>query len=228
MAQPRSRTFQARRALLAHLAPRYQQASPAQKTILLDSFLELTGYSRKYAIWLLHHGEDGQQRIQRRRLPQYDQEVQQALFLAWKAAHYVCAKRLMLSLPTLVTLLEHCGHLQLTAHTRQQLLTMSVSTAERFLRTQRKPGLHGLSTTTPGLLRKAQIPVRLFAPWEQDQPGFVEIDLVAHGGNGLDGSFLYTMTLTDPTTGWTACLPLLSKSADHEAILAHCSALSRS
>jgi hypothetical protein len=29
------------------------------------------------------------------------------------------------------------------------LLAMSVSTAERFLRTQRKPRLQGLSTTTP-------------------------------------------------------------------------------
>jgi Integrase core domain len=31
------------------------------------------------------------------------------------------------------------------------------------------------------------------------------------------GSFLYTLTLTDLATGWTECLPLLSKSA--EAVL---------
>jgi len=82
-----SRTFQARRALLRHLAPRYQQASPAQKTLLLDSFVEWTGYTRKYAIELLNHGEHGQQTIERRRLPQYRLPVQQALFLAWKATH---------------------------------------------------------------------------------------------------------------------------------------------
>jgi hypothetical protein len=40
MLQQVSRTFQARRALLRHLAPRYQQASSAQKTLLLDSFVE--------------------------------------------------------------------------------------------------------------------------------------------------------------------------------------------
>ena len=101
-----SHTFQARRSLLRSLAPRYQQASPAQKTLLLDSFVEWTGYTRKYAIALLNHGEHGQQTIQRQRQPRYRQEVQQALFVAWKATHYVCAKRLLPSLPSLVGMLE--------------------------------------------------------------------------------------------------------------------------
>jgi hypothetical protein len=180
MPQPFSRTFQVRRALLRQLAPRYQQASPAQKTLLLDSFVEWTGYTRKYANELLNHGEHGQQNIQRRRQPQYRPQVQQALFLAWKATHYVCAKRLLPSLPTLVTLLEQHGHLCLKEEERCQLLAMSLSTAERFLRTQRKPRLHGLSTTTPGPWSKAQILVRTFSQWEEDRPGFVEMDLVAH------------------------------------------------
>src|SRR6266700_6878185 len=146
MPQRVSRPFQARRALLRYLAPRYQQASPAQKTLLLDSFVEWTGYTRKYAIALLNHGEHDQPTIQRRRLPQYRQEVQQALFLAWKATHYVCAKRLLPFLPSLVALLEGQGRLQC------------------------------LSTTTPGLLCKSQIPVRTFSQWEQDRPGFVEME----------------------------------------------------
>src|SRR5205814_9301628 len=101
-----SRTIQARRALLRNLTPHYRQASPPQKTLLLDSFVEWTGYTRKYAIALLNHGKHDQQSIQRHRLPQYGPAVQQALFLAWKATHYVCAKRLLPSLPTLVTMLE--------------------------------------------------------------------------------------------------------------------------
>ena len=70
--------FQTRRALLRQVAPCYQQASPAQKTLLLDAFVEWTGYIRKYAIELLNHGEHGQQTIQRYRSPQYGQAVQQA------------------------------------------------------------------------------------------------------------------------------------------------------
>lgn len=168
--------FQTRRVLLRQLAPRYQQASPAQKTLLLDLFVEWTGYTRKYAIALLNHGERDQQTIQRRRLPQYCPAVQQALFVAWKATHYVCAKRLLPSLPSLVALLEQHGHLCLTEEERRQLLAMSLSTAERFLRTQRKPCMHSLSTTTPGRLCKSQIPVRMFSQWEEDRPGFVEME----------------------------------------------------
>jgi site-specific recombinase XerD len=53
MAEDGSRTFQARRALLAQLAPRYQQASLAQKTLLLDAFVAWTGYTRKKEILAL-------------------------------------------------------------------------------------------------------------------------------------------------------------------------------
>ena len=208
-----SRPFQARRALLRHLAPRYKQASRTHKTLLLDSFVEWTGYTRKYAIELLNHGEHGQETIQRRRLPRYRPVVQQALFLAWKSTHYVCAKRLLPALPSLVALLEGQGRLRLTEEGRRQLLAMSLSTAERLLRTQRKPRLHGLSTTTRGPLCKTQIPVRTFSVWEEDRPGFVEMDLVAHCGENLGGSFLYTLTLTDLATGWTECIPLMEKSA---------------
>jgi hypothetical protein len=109
MPQSVSRSFSIRRARLQSLAPRYQQASPAQKTLLLDAYVASTGYTRKHAIELLNHGKHEQQTIQRHRLPQYPQAVQQALFLAWKATHYVCAKRLLPFLPSLVALLESRG-----------------------------------------------------------------------------------------------------------------------
>ncbi len=210
--------YQARRALLARVVPVYQTASRAKKNLMLHDVLKATGYARPTAIRLLNHPPSDAQTLQHSRGPIYGPEVQQALFLAWKATHYVCAKRLLPSLPTLMEVLEQFGHLRLAEEHRRQVLAMSLSTAERILRTQRKPGLHGLSTTTPGLLRKDQISVRTFSPWQEDRPGFVEIDLVAHCGTHVDGSFLYTLTLTDLATGWTECLPLLYKSAD--AVLA--------
>lgn len=68
-----SRTFQARRALLRDLVPHYQQASPTQKTLLLDALVARTGYTRNYAIALLTHGRHDQQAIQRHRMPYYSQ-----------------------------------------------------------------------------------------------------------------------------------------------------------
>jgi hypothetical protein len=54
--------------------------------------------------------------------------------------------------------------------------------------------------------------------WDEAQPGFLEGDLVGHHGGHTRGCFVYTLTLTDIATGWTACLPLLYKSP--EAVLA--------
>jgi hypothetical protein len=56
-------------ALLRHLTPQNLQATRTQKTLLLDSFVEWTGYHRKYAIALLNHGEHDRETIQRRPLP---------------------------------------------------------------------------------------------------------------------------------------------------------------
>lgn len=45
-------TFQARRALLFHVAPRYRAAPLASKRQILDEFVAVTGYNRKDAIRL--------------------------------------------------------------------------------------------------------------------------------------------------------------------------------
>src|SRR5258708_1991422 len=42
-------------------------------------------------------------------------------------------------------------------------------------------------------------------------------DLVAHWGTGAEGSYLYSLVLTDVATGWTECLALLHRS--QEAVL---------
>jgi len=206
--------YSARQALLKWIAPRYQTASVAQKSLLLDQVVEMTGYARKSAIRLLNHPLSDTDTIQRSRLPLYGPEVQQALFLAWKAANYICAKRLVPFLPTLVPSLERHGHLQISEEHRHQLLSMSSATAERFLHTQYKPKACGISTTKAGSLLKHQIPIRTFAGWEKAQPGFLEADLVAHCGGHAEGSYLYTLTLTDVATGWTECLPLFARTSE--------------
>ena len=60
---------------------------------------------------------------------------------------------------------------------------MSRATIDRCLKKARfiHPQ-HGISTTKPGTLLKKAIPIRTFTPWEDEKPGFLEIDLVAHCG----------------------------------------------
>ncbi len=86
---------------------------------------------------------------------------------------------------------------------------MSAATADRLLASQRKLSQRGHSTTRAGTLLKQQIPIRTFQEWNENRPGFLEADLVAHCGTDIEGGYLYTLTLTDVATGWTECLPLL-------------------
>ena len=197
----KSMSFSAKRELLIQLAPRYAEASPAQKGIILGEFSQVTGYSRKYAIRILSQFQKQPvsfiTSIKRVRPRKYGKEVQQALSTAWSASNFICAKRLVPFLPELVANLERHGHLNLTTEVRQQLLAISSATADRILTASRKQDQpKGIGTTKAGTLLKHQIPIRTFSEWNGVKPGFFEIDLVAHCGYGAEGSYLYTLTLT--------------------------------
>jgi hypothetical protein len=208
-------SYQARQELLVRVAPRYQEARGRQRSQILDEFIAITGYARKYAIRLLHGPVRAPAPIQRARASRYGPAVRDALTVAWSAANGICAKRLVPFLPELVPTLERHGHLHLDAEVRSLLLALSPATADRLLRAARQAAQpRGLRTTKPGRLLKHQIPVRTFAEWSNVRPGFVEADLVAHCGGNTEGVFLYTLTLTDVATGWTECLPLLHRGQD--------------
>ena len=138
--------------------------------------------------------------------------VRLALVTVWKAANRICARRLMPFLPDFVAALERFGHLSLAGEVRERLLAMSPATADRLLYHERHPAGSTISTTRRGKLLKHQIPVRTFFDWNDLAPGFVEADLVAHCGEGAEGAYLNTLTLTDIATGWTECLALIRRS----------------
>jgi hypothetical protein len=105
--------------LLKQFAPQYCEAASAQKGALLDTFVQATGYHRRYGMWLLNHAEDVLQAPAYKRASYYGPDVQHALFLVWHAANRICAnricaKRLIPFLPTLVEALERHEHLHLT------------------------------------------------------------------------------------------------------------------
>jgi hypothetical protein len=177
-----SLSYAARREVIERVGPSYRGASLAQKTLLLDTVVAVTGYARKYAIGLLGQASEGKRTIRRPRVPRYGPEVQQALVEAWKTTRFICTKRLIPYLPTLVATLERHGHLHLTEENRSHLLRVSATTAERVLHSHRTSAPRGLSTTQAGPLRKQQIPLRTFHTWDEAQPGFLEADLVAHCG----------------------------------------------
>src|SRR5207244_13427145 len=123
-----------------------------------------------------------------------------------------CGKRLVAVLPDLVCALEQEGALCLFAVEREALLRMSAATIDRKLaatRHQHKP--KGVCTTKPGTLLRSQVPIRTYTPWDEQQPGFLEIDLVAHCGESTAGTYLCTLNCVDVATGWTEWVAVANK-----------------
>ena len=196
-----------KRELLEVIHPRYLKAKRSEKKIILDEFVAATGYHRKYATRLLKHGRPRRRSGKKHGLPKvYHGAVVIALGQIWEICGRICSKRLQPFLPEMVKVLERCGELQLPAQTKALLLQMSSATMDRCLRPVRFKHPHGLSTTKPGTLLKKAIPVRTYTPWDEDRPGFLEIDLVAHCGETAEGQFINTLTCVDVSTGWTECL----------------------
>jgi hypothetical protein len=69
----------------------------------------------------------------------------------------------------------------------------------------------GRSHTRPGSLLKHQIPIRTFGDWDEQKPGFAELDLVGHEGRVAGGDFAFTLNLTNVHTGWTEPRDIINK-----------------
>jgi hypothetical protein len=214
-----------RRVLVRGVAGRYRRSSKKEKGRILDEFVEMTGYNRSYAGWLLCQqgrkvwvnrrlavvGEVGTGRVRRRRRI-YGSDVKRVLIRLWKLLDYLCGKRLVGALPETIEALERHGELQLAEELRGKLLTISAATIDRLLASEKKKlQLKGRSRTKPGSLLRQQIPIRTFADWDEARPGFVEVDLVAHEGGNASGDYAQTLDLTDVATGWTELVAVRNK-----------------
>jgi len=169
---------------------RYLQASKKEKGRILDEFTQVTGYHRKAAVRLLHRGKPPRSVKRQGRPRRYGPEVAEALRMAWEATDRLCSKRLHPFLPELVNVLRRHGERTMSAEIEAQLCRMSPATIDRLLRLWR--GLGGrrpFTTTKPGSLLKGYIPIRTFADWQEDCPGFLEVDLVAHCGESSEGFY---------------------------------------
>jgi hypothetical protein len=210
-------TAKEKRAATKVTASRYQKAAKNQKGIILEEFAALTGYNRCYAAYLLRIqgkkryidrntvivADVGKKRVSPRKRF-YDELVITVLVKIWLIMDCLCGKRLAPILPELVPLLKKHKEITLDKTTENKLLTISAATIDRLLKPEKKKHqIKGRSHTKPGTLLKHQIPIRTFSEWNEQRPGFVEIDLVGHDGGDSHGEFAQTLTVTDVCTGWT-------------------------
>ena len=195
---------------------RYIQASKKEKGKILDEFTKVTGCHRKAAIRLIRWGKHTKAGNRRGRPQQYGGAVAGALRLAWEATDHLCSKRLHPFLPELATILRRHGESSLTAEIEAQLCQMSPATIDRLLRPYRQlGGRHPLTTTRPSSLLKSSISIRTFTDWQEDCPGFLEVDLVSHCGESTEGFYLTTLCAVDVASGWSECIGVWGKRQEH-------------
>ena len=198
------------REYMAAVRDRYRSADKMDKGKILDEFVRVTGYHRKSAIRVLlstpkqSGGRCGRPARYRAVLP--------PLRAIWEASDRLCSKRLQPFMPEMIKVLRRNGEQQIDVSAEIQLCRMSPATIDRLLRSCRKVGgRRGLTTTRPGSLLKSSIPIRTFADWQENKPGFLEVDLVAHCGDSTEGFYLHTLCAVDVASGWSECLPVWGK-----------------
>lgn len=216
--------MQARHAVVRELSSRFQRSSKKDRGQILTDFVQLTGYNRSYASFILRTcGRKQAKMIAGKRVvfipaqargpgaPRHRSGLYRtkafldALRQFWALSDGLCGKRLVAFIHEIVPLLERQGRLHIPQQTiREQLVSASAATIDRVLaKTKRESRLKGRSLTRPGMLLKHHIPVRTFADWNNVSPGFCEADLVAHDGGSAYGDYCQTLTLTDVATAWT-------------------------
>jgi hypothetical protein len=189
---------------LTAIRERYQHGSKQDKTMILDEFCTVCGYHRKYAIRLLNapHLADRAANLSRRgRKKVYAAPViVEVLRDLWVMTNLPCSKRLHAIMPLWLPFYDQR---LLTVELRQQLFAISPATIDRLMAPLRaKYRKQGLATTKPGSLLRHHIPIKT-EQWDETQPGFVEVDTVAHCGTSTEGMFVYTINCVDIATTWT-------------------------
>jgi hypothetical protein len=124
----------------------------------------------------------------------------------------VCGKRLKVMIPTLLPALEEHGRLKLCKGDHDLVLAISAATIDRVLGDVKVAASSGKRRRAGfySAIRR-EVPIRTFNDWKGPPAGYCEVDMVAHGGTSVAGSFIQTLTMADVATGWTECLPLVTR-----------------
>jgi hypothetical protein len=182
---------------------RYVRSKRKGKTKLLTELCDLYGYNRKYLLQYfncLTHKQYLRPGPKKKYNPK--PALLEPLKRIWLGTDQMCSKRLKEAIPLWLPSYEKSYGI-LSKEIEQQLLNLSPATIDRLLKPYRAHyKRRGLSGTKPGYLLKNQIPIKT-DHWDVNQPGFMEADTVAHCGNSLGGSFVWSLTLTDIQTCWT-------------------------
>ncbi len=194
-------------------AREYRRASKKEKGKILDELTATMGWSRANArrqLAAAGRRKGPASAVARRPRPRtYGYDTLKVLQLIWTLIGEPCGKYLAPIMAQTLASLERFGELKpvsgrLTDRVRDQLVAMSPATIDRLLKPTRDARYpKAKAATAPGAMLRSSISVRQAMDKMEQEPGFFEIDLVAHCGHSLKGEFAWTLTATDVFTGWT-------------------------
>ena len=199
-------------------AAAYAAAPKKGKSQILDHVVQVTGWNRDHARQQLRARlRQTQGRAQatvavidrrRTRPRKYSYDALTVLQQVWAASGGSCGQYLEPAMTDFLDALEDEGELvpgqgRYSLQVRDELEQMSPATIDRYLAPARsKDPIRGKSTTKPGTLLRNSISIRKAGDEVEAEPGFFEIDTVAHFGPTLKGEFARSVNFTDVHTGW--------------------------
>jgi len=192
---------EAKKQYLKTIQERYRAAGKGAKALILDEFVTVCGYNRKYAIGLIS-GKKTLSAKKPGRKPKYGDDLIPHIRFLWLAMEQISSRRMAAAIPLWMPFYTKNKEAPpLTPNQKILLLKISASTLNRYFKKIRGT-LKGLSSTKPNLLIKNKIPIQT-NDYHVTRPGHFQADTVAHCGNSLAGSFANSLTMTDVASSWT-------------------------
>lgn len=180
---------------------------------VLDEYCGVTGLSRKHAIKSLSPKRPAPGR--RGCPPGGTREGTALLTRLWRLSDMMCGKLLRAILPEL---LASVGRREaVPEEVSREVQRMSAATINRRLRKAKAACAGGGGRRRRSSLEehRREIPLKVDV-WPDaypKEPGYVEVDTVAHCGGSMSGSFVWTLTATDVATHWTEIRAVWNKGA---------------
>lgn len=189
------------------LRERYSRMTGRQaKGKLLDEYIAVTGFERKYATKVL----GGKRRkspgkSQRGKKRKFSPAVGKALKTLWQAMEQPCGKRMRDMIPLWIDDLKGIHQT-----TRGSILKMSPATIDRWLSPYKVNGPKKRLPPRSENAIKNLVEIRA-GSWDAKEPGWTEVDTVAHCGGDMSGNFVWTLTSVDIASGWTEVRPVWNR-----------------
>lgn len=215
--------------IINHNAKAYQKASKKTKSQMLKELSEILHMNKQYIASLLRASgrvlvTKGKIRViadptlaelsKRGRKRVYGEDIDRALRRIWPLTGFSSSKHLVAFIRLNHEILFNHPELKgyISEKTKALLLKMSASTADRRLKPYRdklklKKRYKG-NPFSSNLKKSVKVESWFDRPKE---PGYLEIDLVHHSGASGKGEFIYTLTATEVSTGWTELRPIRNK-----------------